>query len=339
MSGDNDQAWDATRRGFLGVAAGLTGVALLQASSNEAEAQSRSFAVGHFALELDGVLIGLLKSVDGGDTSAEVVTEAPETYYSKKHISNLKYEDFEIQAGFSMAKNFYDWIASTLRGQSPRHDGAIDELDFRLNVVRSREFFDALITELTIPACDGSAKDPAYMTIKLSPELTRPRKGSSVRGAFGNTVQKMWLPANFRLKIDGLDTSRVNKIDAFTIKQTVVTNQVGEERDFAKEPTKLEFPNLVITFSETTAATWQAWFEDFVIKGNADDSKERTGTLEFLSPNRSEALASLTFFNMGIFRLAPDTPEPSGNGNAIRRMKAELYCERMEFNFKASPVA
>ena len=46
-----------------------------------------------FALELDKVLVGFLKSVDGGNATAEVVVEAPLSYYSKKHIANVKYEE------------------------------------------------------------------------------------------------------------------------------------------------------------------------------------------------------------------------------------------------------
>ncbi len=160
--------------------------------------------------------------------------------------------------------------------------------------------------------------------------MTTPGKPPAGGFGGGKAAQKVWLPSNFRLQIDGLDCSKVNKIDSFTVKQTVI-DDVGESRDFVKEPGKLEFPNLVITLAESTVATWQDWFEDFVIKGNVGDDKERTGTLEFLSPNLVDTLATIKFFNLGIFRLSSEKSE--SNADNIRRVKAELYCERMEFSY------
>ncbi|MDQ3813127.1 MAG: hypothetical protein M3347_04150, partial [Armatimonadota bacterium] len=75
--------------------------------------------------------------------------------------------------------------------------------------------------------------------------------------------------------------------------------------------------------------TWLDWHEDFVVKGNNDQTREKIGTLIFLSPNQQTELARLNFFNLGIFRIAPDKSE--AHADAIRRATVELYCERMEF--------
>jgi hypothetical protein len=42
----------------------------------------------------------------------------------------------------------------------------------------------------------------------------------------------------------------------------------------------------------------------------------------------------LTFQHLGIFKLTPDKVE-SGN-EQIRRVKAEMYCENITFDYKAS---
>ena len=66
---------------------------------------TRSFAAGRFALELDGVSCGFLKAADGGDLSADVISEpGGPAGFAKKHIGQPKYEDFELQAGFDLAK-------------------------------------------------------------------------------------------------------------------------------------------------------------------------------------------------------------------------------------------
>ena len=77
------------------------------------------------------------------------------------------------------------------------------------------------------------------------------------------------------------------------------------------------------------AQTWLEWHEDFVIRGNNDEKREKKGSLTFLGPSRQKPLARVNLYNLGVFSLASDRPEL--NADQVRRMIAELYCERMEF--------
>jgi hypothetical protein len=314
-------------------------VVVLALSCSVVEARgsvTRSYVAGNSFLTLDGVKAGFLKSVDGGGVTAEVINEpAGKNYYTKKHIGQPKYEDFTIQVGFSMSKVCYSWIQQSWSMNYQRMNGSIVALDYTLQPVSEREFKQALITETTIPAMDGSSKEPAYITLKFAPEITRMVKASGNKkdyGELGKGEQKVWLPSNFKLEIAGLDCTKVNKIDSFTVKQTAVTDDIGAARDYLKEPGKLEFPNLKITLAETTAQSWIAWHEDFVIKGNNDETREKSGTLSLLSPNRQDVLAQIKFYNMGIFRLQPEKAE--ANADTIKRVQVELYVERMEFIYK-----
>jgi len=182
---------------------------------------------------------------------------------------------------------------------------------------------------------DGSSKEPAYLSVKFSPEYMRYKKASGkLSGSLGKGAQKKWLPANFRLEIDGLDCTKVNKVDSFSVKQSVQTDQIGDARDYLREPGKLEFPNLRITLAGSGAQTWVDWHDDFVIKGNCGDAQEKSGSLTFLAPDLKHELARVEFNHLGIFRLAPEKPEPQPDN--ISRLVAELYCERMEFVYPGS---
>jgi hypothetical protein len=148
------------------------------------------------------------------------------------------------------------------------------------------------------------------------------------------------VPSNFRLTIDGLDCTKVSKIDAFTIKQTTVTDDIGDARDYLKEPGKIEFPNLKITLPEASSESWLRWYEDFVIRGNNSDDKEKSGRLVFLDSTRTTELAEIRFFNLGIRALRADPPDPDnqpvggvGTSPLVPSAQAELYCERMEFRY------
>jgi hypothetical protein len=340
-----DSGSTTSRRKFLGTAVGATGVALAGAALKPAQAAAatpdtgpatrnpitRGYTAGSFALDLDGVFAGFLKSVDGGGVVGDVITVAVgDSRFTHKHIGNVKYEDFAMQIGFGMTKAVYDWIGASWTSGYVRKNGAVVAADFKLDVKGRRNFFDALITETTIPACDASSKDPGYLTLGIAPDTTRDVKASGTL-SIGKQSQKLWLPSNFRLEIDGLDCTKVNKVDAFTIKQGIVAVNPGGERDYGKVPGKLEFPNLKITFAEVSAQSWVAWHEDFLIQGNSGPDKEKNGRLVLLSPTLKEELLEIKLFNLGIFKL--DSEAGEANSDTVARMTAELYCERMEFKF------
>lgn len=290
-----------------------------------------STAPGNLAIELDGNKVGFVRSVNGGAITAEVIQEqaGPEPYV-RKHIGAPEYEDIEMQIGFGMSKPIYDWIQASWGMDYQRKNGVILAADFDYNIKERREFFDALITETEIPALDASSKEAAYLTLKVSPDYLRTGKASGkVAADTGKSTQKAVLLSSFRLTIDDLDTSRVSKIDSLTVRQSVTRDDLGDARDYAQEPGKIEFPNLKVTFSDASAASWRGWHESFVVQGNNDASWEKTGKLEILSPNQKDVLLTIKFHGLGIFKLAPEKME--ANSEKPARMTAEMYVERMEF--------
>ena len=293
---------------------------------------SRPYASSNYMLNLAGVSVGFLKSVVGGGVTAEVISEsAGPSYFTKKHLGPIKYEEFTVRIGPSMNLAIFDWIAASWQMNYSRKSGSIISADYKLEAQSERQFSNALITETTIPAMDSSAKEPAYLTIKFQPEVVQYKKAAGkVSGAIGRSDQTLWLPSNFRLVIAGLDCTRVTKIDSFTIKQTLANDDVGHARDAESKPGRLDFPNLKISLFEASAQTWIDWHDDFVIKGNNGESSEKNGSLALLSPDRTTELGRINFFNLGIFKLAFDD---SGAADAINRVTAELYCERMEFQY------
>lgn len=291
----------------------------------------RVFTAGRFALVLNGSDVGLLRSAEGGEAQADVILEngpGGQKPAPKKHLGSLSFIPVQVQAGFDLAPLFYSDLADFVSGHQQRRSGAIVVADFDFHEKARREFSQALISEVAFPSFDSSAKDPAYMTVTWAPENTRLVKSSGKLQSPVSKKPKIWIPSNFRLEIDGLDCTRVNKIEGLTIKQKIIENAIGEVRDYQKEPGALEIPNLKITLAESSAESWMDWYEDFVIKGNCTDDKEKGGRLVFLAPNLQTELLEIKFFNLGIFKLTTDKAE--ANADAIKRMTAELYCEKME---------
>jgi len=296
----------------------------------------RPYVAGRFALELDGLHCGFLSAFEGGNITADVITEpmGPDLI-QRKHLAGLKVEPITVECGLDMAKPLYDWISAMLNGQTVRKNGAIIAMDFNYKEMSRRTFANALITEIEFPALDAASKETAWITITLTPESLRFDPPSMKQAPPPVTKQKLWLPSNFRLNIQGLEpaTAKVNKIEALVIKQKVTGEALGERRDIQKGPSPLEYPNLVITLPESQAGLFYKWHEDFVLKGNNGQDREKPGILELLSPDLKGVLASLQFQNLGIFRIARE-PVQAG-ADAISRVKAEMYCEKITAKFNA----
>ena len=293
---------------------------------------NRPYVSGNYFLTLGGTKCGFLKTVEGGAISAEVINEpAGPDHFVKKHIGQPKYQEFTLRVGFGMDPSVYEWIAQSWKLNYQRKDGSVVAMDYSLTPKSERQFMQALLTETTIPAMDGSSKEPAYLTVKFAPEIIRdaaPTGQKTDYAQYGKTEQKMFLPCNFKLEIDGIDCSKVTKVDSFTVKQTAVTDDIGEAHDYLKEPGKLEFPTLKILVPETAAQGFVEWHKSFVIEGNNDETREKSGMLTLLSPNLQSALLRIKFFNLGIFKIQPAKAE--ANADAIRQVEVELYVERME---------
>jgi phage tail-like protein len=307
----------------------------------------RAYGMGKYGLELDNVKAGWISEVSGGDPVADVVVEKiGGDPLQKKHIGNLKYEEISFKCGTGMSKALYEWIETGFNQThnqegKGRQNGAIIHADYDYQELSRLTFQQAIISEIGMPALDAASKDAAKMTLKFKPEISRRSfaQGSKIAGGafpIDAKKQKQWLPANFRLRIDGLDESctRVNKIEALTIKQKITENAVGEQRDYEQEATSVETPNLVITFAESHSKPFYDWLEDFVIKGNCTEDKEKGGSLEYLAADLKTVLFTLHFFNLGLFKCAPDKMEAGAEG--VRRVKAEMYCERIKFEYSPS---
>ena len=300
----------------------------------------RTYGAATCWLELQGAPAGFLKSAEGGDATADVVTEeVDKDFVVRKHLGGVKHEDIKISFGTGMSSSLYDWISATMGRRDQVMNGAVVVADYNGKEISRLNFFNGTITEIGFPALDPDpkAQDPAYITLKIAPEYTRREAGTGLKVDILAAVPKKWLPANFSLKIDGLDLSgvRVNEIDALTITRHITSLQVGVLRESEKEPGYLEIPNLAITLSEVGSEPLRKWYEDFVIKGNNGSDMAKNGTLEYLDSNLKAVLFTLTFRGLGIFKLTPEKYERS---DKPRRLRAEMYCEEIGFQYVASAV-
>lgn len=299
----------------------------------------RGFVSGNFALDLDGMRAGWIFSYEGGMAQGEVVPEKiGHDNLEHKHISGIKYEDIAMTCGPAMSREFYKWIKNSFKKDYERKTGAFVQADYDFTEMSRLNFYEALVTEVGFPACDASSKDMARLTVKMSPEWTRfeMKKGGKITGgAMAGTdpiKQKRWLSRNFEVKIDGLDCSRINKVESITIKQKVAEVPLGEMRELYREPTTISYSNVVLSMPESHAESWLKWYDSFVIKGKCEPSDEKHGHIRYLHEDMKTMVCDIELMRLGIFKVTPDKAE--AGSDKIRSVKVELYCEQMDFGIK-----
>jgi hypothetical protein len=284
---------------------------------------------GNLFLTLGGVKCGPVRSAAGGFVTADVIVSGGAAGdFASKHISTVRYEPFEISVGFSNAAPVYDWVADTWKRKFDRKTGSLVLTDYKLDAKREREFTDALLTEATFPTFDAASKEQGFLTLKFRADLVKEKSASGKQDAAASAKAKQWLRSNFRLQIDGLDCTKVSKIESLSVTSKVAEDQVGEFKKPALEATTIDFPNLGITLSEVSSKTWFDWLEDFVINGKNDESNQRSGTIQHLAADAKTELARIKLLGLGIYQLETLSTEK------VSSVKAELYCKRMELVVK-----
>jgi phage tail-like protein len=296
---------------------------------------SRSFVSRYFALTLDGQNAGMCRSVDGGGIKGDLIAQQIGGQPHRiKHINNPIIEPISVQVGMTMSKDFYQWIDASWKGRAERRNGSITVYDSNYKPQFEYSFSDALILETTLPPMDGASKEPAYMTVKFQAERAENKfaPGGGRPSNVENTLQKQLMPANFRLEIEGLDVSRVSKIDPITVKQNVKPMSCGPDWMYQLEPTSLEFPNLTVYLAMASAKGFYDWHQEFVIGGKNGPDNERTGAITFISPNLQEDLLTINLDRVGILNIVSEKAD-AGGGDQVKRVKVEMYVEEMSFDY------
>jgi hypothetical protein len=267
-----------------------------------------------FVLILDGTVCGFVSSAAGGDVSAPVIRE-PIGSTVKKRLGAPVSAPIELTFGLALHKVVYEWIGEFWKGDARVKGGSVITLDANDQARSELVFEKATIAATTIPAANASSNAASFLTVRLAPAKTRRRPVSGPAPGLAAALQKSWLASSFRLEIGGLDATGVSSVDPLTIAAT--------------REGVIDFPDLRVLLAESTARSWSDWHEEFVVKGRNDDSKERPGALVFLHPDGHTELGRLALSGLGIYRLAPAQASEAGQ-DRIRRLAAELYCERME---------
>ena len=298
----------------------------------------KPYTGGSFALELDqkNSTVGWLTSIDGGHfKTTSVDSQVGRDDYVTKYAGKPSYDDVAIGCGAAMSGPFWDWVRASLDRKPERRDGALVAYDFNQRERSRRTFRRALISEITFPALDAASKAAAALSIKFSPEHMgfEEGDGSTMPSQSNNaemTKTKKWLACNFNFALErfkGDVALRNCKVEAFTVKQNIIVNNIGAEIESRKEPGRLDLPQIVVSFPESMAKGWFEWFHKANRLGQRSD-QYTTGQIQYLGPDNRQELMRMELDGVSLISIEIDKLEAQREG--IANVKCTLNVEKLK---------
>jgi len=298
--------------------------------------EKRAYTGGRFELTIGAWNVGYLKKFSGLAMEADIVANdtGPDNI-QKKHVGNYKWTGGKATVGMGMGKGMYEWIKQSFDKGYKRQDGQFVAADFDYKAQSVIEFYDALITGVTVPKLSGDSKDACYFDIEFEPERVKWSKGGGkVIGSTMGSAQKQWLCNHYRIEIGKLPTANVTSIDSFTWKCAIAPDPVGWHREPTKHPAKVTVPDIKLGISYQDHQDWADAVRSWFIDGNRKEEDEMDGAIIFLGPNKKDELGRIDLKNVGFKKFSDDDVE--ANSEKIKKFNVELYVEHMKFDMKTT---
>lgn len=286
-----------------------------------------------FAIELDGVRVGVPAWVEGGEPVGTVVESSlGPANVQKKNVTTIKWTPIKIRTGLGMGMGapLFDWIKAFLARQDTKKNGAIIAFDAAGRPRSRLEWVSGSITSVEFPAPDAADRGEGLLTITIHPRRTIERKASQ-EARLVSAKTRPWLLSNFRLAIDNIptDTRRIIRIETITVRRAITEYQDGGSREVSIILGPQRVSDVILTLPDGFATEFARWADDFLVQGHSSDADERTGTIEYVDP-AFRPLFTMTLRHLGIYRLARERAATAKNVTA--KAKAYLYCEELLFD-------
>jgi hypothetical protein len=302
-------------------------------------ATDRGYAGGYYMVTLDGGgQPGYVKKCDIGKLTGNLATtKLGPTLIEKKQITGMKWEPMTFEVGLSHANAFSEWMQAAFKGEHIRKNGQVTMYSHNGKAMRTVDFIDAHLTEISLPALDAKGKDSIHVTLKLQPEQLRFSEGGPAAKPTVGTKQKLHNATNFRLTIPGINCKSISKLELpkFTLK--LVEHAVGEHIESTYEPASCEVSDLKTHHS---AHEFAAIYKDayaWLVQGARTEEAEKTISVELLGPDAKEPITTFEFRNCGYKELISANPLEAKK-EEIATTQVAWYLEQIHMTINAKDL-
>jgi hypothetical protein len=265
-------------------------------------------------LILDGQEVGFVRSTDAGTPGIPGSAGTPAT--SRQSGS------FDIDVGFGLAPVFYRWLAASWGTQPTSYDIALATYSDTLELTGGWLYSGARIIGATTPALDGAHRAKGHLGLALTATAVSPLRiagRTRVAPAAGIAVSTF----RFSLQIDELECKGVLRIGPLWVRR-------------GADDGRIAYSDLTLDLIESAAASWFAWYQSFVVRGQSDAGHEKTGMLTLFSAD-DKPQANIRFGGLGIYRLAVRSVGGAGATQAgTREISVGMYCKEFAFDFRGA---
>ena len=298
----------------------------------------RTATIARQAVSIDGNAIPEVKSWSGGEAVSEVtLIRSGGSNKVAKSLGRLTYAPIVIEASPPFSPALQATIAQFLGGNETatltptKKTLLLAQLDASNQPVgETLQATGAFLSEIQFPAFDASARTPLVVKFIFRADSTIPVTAAIPAASGGNTRNTNALASNFTLAIDGIGTSRISKIDAFTLRREVGTHSSGGSLT-SLSIGELTVPNLVLSVGSGDSDSWKTWRASFIPQSGAPTTlsapQKKNGSLQLLSADMATPLFSLQLSGIAPIRLSTPPLEPGAN--TLLQLRAEVFCEAM----------
>jgi len=247
-----------------------------------------------------------------------MVTLAPEFPLPFKAPSPIQYRDIVLDYLPIPGVGLNTVLEHYLSGNIQPLSGAIvimdstkrelSRLTFQNTYIRSVEFSDLDVTLTTqVPVIRISLAVPSTHTMSGSNQIVS--YSAAVKGP---------VKSSFQLSIQHLETGSQKSVRVEPLRFTVPIDPqtslpIGKANGFT---------NLIALLPESEAAPFIAWQQQLIAQGSNVNQLEKTGTLQWLSSDRTKSFLSLQLQNLGILSVIRIPNKPGF-------VAVEMYCEKV----------
>lgn len=296
---------------------------------------TRSFTAQLVALELDGVLVTRVHSVEGGFVRG-LVNVNPANH--SKSTAALKVDDLLIEVPLPLPRALVDWIATMLNHAPARRNGAIVRLGMGMEELSRQVFMGAYVAGLRLPTMAGSSKEAGWVliTVRVASMGWEPGTGQ-VRSLMNmKNATHPWACSNYRVSLDRLPCDRIAGIESLSAQFAEAPGGPAGGRDAMVVPGQTSFANPVLSVSEADGDAFLRWMQSWFFQGHRLQNDLLQGSIETMAQDMKTVLQPLSLRNVGLVSVAPDrfsdaqAPAP--------RLRVELYCEQFMLGYSPAEV-
>jgi hypothetical protein len=216
--------------------------------------------------------------------------------------------------GAGSAPFLLDWIRDFVNATPSRRSGYVFSISPRDEPTSQTFFSRAAVAEVALPALDVTSRDPLLVTLRFRAEKLEPQPLAGTvplpRRDYDGATRK-WPASGFRLRIDGVEATRVTRVEELVFRQSPTTAPI--------------LPKLVVTLAESDAGALSQWHDAIV--GKRQNGGPRIATLELLGADRGRPYMTLRFDGVVITKMESVGVAPA------RRVRAEMTLAKAQLSF------